>query len=340
MSFAILAKAGTPAFADNIGEMWTEKFLEYLKQSTVKESHFDEAIALKQQYLPQRIYKYRSYTPYARENLTSSTIWLASPDSYNDPYDCLLRFSGSSMASAFERGLIDSFVTGYQLDIPVSKINEAKQSATPLETLRHNISGVGNPGANPKQMAEFFSKLVPKYVESTVELLQAMRSVMKLCSFSAVSDSILMWSHYGSNHQGFCIEYEIEKFDPDDAFLRNLYPVIYSQQLFDLTPWGEKLVTGKREELTTLFPLLGVLQKFEGWAYEKEWRYVSFQENPTPDRARPMPLPSRVFLGAKASSSTTTEMRAICEEKKIAVWQMRMSNDKFELLADPIKPAP
>jgi hypothetical protein len=129
----------------------------------------------------------------------------------------------------------------------------------------------------------------------------------------------------------------LEKFDPGDAFLRNLYPVIYSRQLFDLTPWAEKLVTGKREELTTIFPLLGVLRKFEGWAYEQEWRYVLFQENPTPNRTRPMPLPSRVFLGAKASPLTTKGLLTICEEKNIAVSQMRMSNDKYELLAHPIK---
>jgi hypothetical protein len=75
------------AFAAKIAEMWTDNFLQYLKQSTIGESHFEEAIAFKRQHLPKRIYKYRAESPYSRENLTSSTIWLASPDSYNDPYD-------------------------------------------------------------------------------------------------------------------------------------------------------------------------------------------------------------------------------------------------------------
>jgi GNAT superfamily N-acetyltransferase len=316
--------------------MWTDQFLEYLRQSTVEESRFGDAIALKQKYLPKRIYKYRSDNSYARESLKSSTIWLASPDSYNDPYDCLLRFSPASMTAAFERGLIDPFVTGYKLEVPADKVEEAKQSTTPLETLSHHITGVGKPGANPKQMTEFFSKMVPKYVESTVAVLQAIRTIMKVCSFSAVNDSILMWSHYGSNHQGFCIEYDLSKFDQHDAFLRNLYPVVYSHQLVDLTPWAEKLVTGKREELTTLFPLLGVIQKFEGWAYEQEWRYVSFQEDPSPNRTRSMPLPSRVFIGAKAPSSTMAGLMAICQEKNIGLWQMHMSNDQYELLANPV----
>jgi hypothetical protein len=148
-----------------------------------------------------------------------------------------------------------------------------------------------------------------------------------------------MWSHYASNHQGFCVEYELESFDTGDAFLRNLYPVVYSRELLDLTLWAEQLVTGKREDFNTFSPLLGVLQKFEGWGYEREWRYVSFKETPTADRSRTMPLPSRVFLGAKAPPSTTQVLLAICKEKNIAVWQMHMASDEYERLADPIQPA-
>ena len=145
-----------------------------------------------------------------------------------------------------------------------------------------------------------------------------------------------MWSHYGSNHQGFCIEYDIGQFDPGDAFLKNLYPVVYSRELFDLTPWAEKLVTGQREEFNEMFPLLAVLQKFAGWAYENEWRYVQFQEAPNPNRVSPVPTPSRVLLGAKMPESRMKELIAICAAKRIGVWQMHMSSDKYELLAVPM----
>jgi len=243
------------------------------------------------------------------------------------------------MASAFERGLIDAFVTGYKLDIPLEKINEAKQSQTPLQAFIQNISGESKAGSGPQQIAKILSEIVPNYIKTTVEFLQVVRTIAKICSFSAVHDSILMWSHYAKDHQGLCLEYDLQKFDPGDPFLRNLYPVTYSHDLVDLTPWAEKLVTGKAEELTPGFLLLGVLLKFEGWEYEQEWRYVSFQEAPTASRDRQMPQPSRIFLGSKATPATTNEVRAICEGKNIPVWQMRMSSDKYELLADPIQPA-
>jgi hypothetical protein len=120
------------AFAAKIAEMWKDEFFQYLKQSTLGEPYFEKAISFKQQFLPKRIYKYRSDTPNARKNLISSTIWLAS-ESYNDPYDCFLQFSTPNMASAFERSLIDAFVDGYKLDISLEKINEAKQSPTPQQ---------------------------------------------------------------------------------------------------------------------------------------------------------------------------------------------------------------
>jgi hypothetical protein len=102
------------------------------------------------------------------------------------------------------------------------------------------------------------------------------------------------------------------------------------------TAQHKERVSGSAGQLTTLFPLLAVLQKFVGWAYENEWRYVQFQEKPTSDRARAMPVASRVLLGAKATASTRNELLAICQEKDVPIWQMRMSNDKYELLADPL----
>jgi hypothetical protein len=202
------------------------------------------------------------------------------------------------------------------------------------------ITSDGKPGANPKQMAEFMSQTIPGYINSTVEFLQALRTIAQVCSFSGVHDSILMWSHYADQHKGFCVEYDLSKFVPGDAFLKNLYPVIYLNELADLTPWAEKLVSGGAGELTTEILLLGVIQKFTGWEYEQEWRYMRFQEPPSQDRNRSMPLPSRVFLGAKAQPSTTSAIMAICEEKNIPVWQMRMSSDRYELVATLAQCAP
>jgi site-specific recombinase XerD len=89
---------------------------------------------------------------------------------------------------------------------------------------------------------------------------------------------------------------------------------------------GRRVSDRQARGLHNSFPSVGRASEVEGWQYEQEWRYVPFKEAPTPNRDRPMPRPSRVFLGAKAPPSTTKELFAICVEKNIAVWQMRMSS--------------
>lgn len=317
--------------------MWTDDFIRLVRETTLAQSYFEEAIFLKQQHLPKHIYKYRrDDDAYAVRNLQDGTIWLASPDSYNDPYDCMLRFSAPTMTAAFERALIDAFVTSYKLQIPVEKIEEAKNDAAPLKALGTHMIAAGTPGENAKQMAELMTGAIPNYVQSTVDLLQALRLKMKVCSFSAIYESILMWSHYGNQHRGFCVEYRLEEFDRDDAFLRNLYPVIYSHELLDLTSWAERLVTGDRQQFNEMFPLLGVIQKFEGWAYEQEWRYVSIQDKAPKDRLRNMRTPSRLFLGARAPTETVQQIKGICAARKIPLWQLQMSNESYELVASSL----
>jgi len=67
---------------------WQDTFKNILEESTLGSPRFEGAIAFKQQHLPRRIYKYRRDCPESRDCLEASSLWMASPDSYNDPYDC------------------------------------------------------------------------------------------------------------------------------------------------------------------------------------------------------------------------------------------------------------
>jgi len=159
---------------------------------------------------------------------------------------------------------------------------------------------------------------------------------MKLCSFSAINDSLLMWSHYADKHQEFCLEYDLESLEANDPFRKNLYRVIYSNQLYDLTPWAEGLAIANRQEFNPDCPLLGVLHKFDGWKYEEEWRVVSVTEAVIEDHDWPVPTPTRIFLGSKMEASKSKELLAICEQKKIEVHRMCLANDRFELSPEPL----
>jgi hypothetical protein len=48
----------------------------------------------------------------------------------------------------------------------------------------------------------------------------------------------------------------------------------------------------------------------------------------------PAPIPSGVFLGSRFEASKNGEVLDICEQKKIALYRMRLADDRFELLPE------
>src|SRR5258708_40233946 len=49
-----------------------------------------DAVKVRNELLPGRLYRYRGCTDYAFDNLKNSSLWLSSPDDFNDPFDCSL----------------------------------------------------------------------------------------------------------------------------------------------------------------------------------------------------------------------------------------------------------
>ena len=319
--------------------MWIQSFVDCLEGSTLAHPRIDEALAIKQHHVPGRIYKYRRDCCCSRENLKTDTVWISSPDSYNDPYDCAFTVSEGRVVAAAMRGLVDTFVTTYKLQdiISAEEIEKAKGSKYPMEAVAECISArvSSAPGRNAQQMAELSSITLPKFVGNAVSFLHQVRKATKVCSFSSISNSILMWSHYADNHCGFCIEYDLEPLTAEHTFRKSLYPVIYSQKLYDLTQWAELLMGPDRQQFNTISPLLGTIHKYAGWRCEKEWRLVMIEDKPTESRNWKVPTPSRVLLGSQMKDSSKDEVAAICRAKNIEVWQMCLANDRFELLAKP-----
>lgn len=149
--------------------MWIQDFVSRLEGSTLGRSRIDEALAIKQQNLSKRIYKYRRNSSNSRDNLKTDTVWLCSPDSYNDPYDCAFKLSDDRVVAAFKRRLVDTFVGAYKLQdvISADQIENAKNSQEPLETIVGHVpeSSSKATGSNPKRMAEFYSTALRRLCE-------------------------------------------------------------------------------------------------------------------------------------------------------------------------------
>ena len=313
--------------------MWKRDFVNCLEGSTLGHPRIEEALAIKQEHLPRHIYKYRRDCRNSRNNLTTDTVWLSSPESYNDPYDCLFTLSDDHVLTALKNALVDDFVRTNKLQDVVSReqIESAKKSQDPLKTIAERIPGLRSSAKSGNRS----STVTPQLLNDAVSFLRNLRKLTKVCSFSEINNSLLMWSHYADNHKGVCLEYDLDGLKPDHLFRKCLYPVLYSSQLYDLTPFAVKLFAPDRQDFNHIHPLLAVLHKFDGWEYEQEWRVVSITEAVTEDDNRRVPTPSRIFLGSKMEPTKSRELSAICQQKKIAVYQMRLADDRFELLSEP-----
>jgi len=271
-------------------------FIACLEKSTIAHPTVEEALAIKQQHLPKRIYKYRQVCPYHINNLETDTVWLSSPESFNDPYDCWLTLADNLVSTLIERRLLDAFVKANKLQtvLPPAQIEEAKNSLEPLKTLAGYLPSSSAAAIKLKQKAENYSISAEGLANGVVSTLQEWRKMVKLCSFSAIKDSLLMWGHYADNHRGFCLEYDLEALNADHSFRKNLYPVVYSHQLYGLRQYAEKLVAPDRQEFCPMLPLLAMIHKFHGWKYEEEWRMIFEKEVVTADHDQPAPTPSRI----------------------------------------------
>jgi len=315
--------------------MWTKNLVSCLEESTAGHPRVDEAIAIKEQHLPKRVYKYRCDTGYARDVLNADSVWMASPETYNDPYDSRLTFPLDALLALLEAALVDPFVAATKLKGVISpeEIENAKKSPEPLKSILQRMRLLKLPSATHYwgQKAESYSAELLHHAKSAVSQLADFRKQAKVCSFSAVSDSLLMWSHYANHHKGFCIEYDLEPLSAGHFFRKNLYPVMYSKDFYDLNPFMKGLTGGSRQQLRHMFPLVAMLHKFDGWEYEKEWRLMSETQNIIEDYKQPAPIPAKIFLGARFDTSTGKDLLGICQQKGIPIARMRLAEHKFAL---------
>lgn len=324
---------------NNPQKTWIDDFLDSLKSAKVDEPWMERAMAFKQSHLPNRIYKYRADNSNALNNLTNDTVRMSSPDKYNDPYDCAFKIVADDIFKALSSTLLKEFLKNYGLDDPDGEeaIKQAEASDDPFGFLMSHIAAKlsAKPEYHPTTITVFDQALVRAQIEDAIAYLNQVRATTKICSFCETNDNLLMWSHYAVDHKGFCLEYDLAPLEADHPMRKNLFPVIYSPDLYDMTPFVRGLVDPERKNFNPSLQLLGFLSKGDVWTYEREWRSISFKDKPMDDYNLPVPKPSRIYLGSKMEAGRAKELAEICKAKGIEVWQMKRMPDKFAVVAEP-----
>lgn len=191
-----------------------------------------------------RLYKYTVFNARAMASLVTEKLWFANPSTFNDPFDCVIP---NHAAVHLER--LQGRAANQRATAARPHKGESAEIARLIRSLHDRLLN----GASAKDIA-----LAQKFVDGH-DALQSSINTFGVLSLSATPKSILMWSHYGAQHSGICLEFErtaTSKLGTDAL------PVVYSR-LRDLDPDPIQAVPPNR-----------FFMKYSGWRYEREWRVL------------------------------------------------------------------
>lgn len=274
------------------------------------------------------LYKYRALGERTNEIIQKGKIWLAKPESLNDPNEC--RFEAPEPAQV--RKVAEETKT-HQLSGFITSAHTAHTSGENFFTLRgrsinrllSRIKKASNLDAKYKIANNFLRDVGATGFSDPYDQPNSIDKTMKKVGIFSLSEdplNMLMWSHYGNSHQGLAIGFSTSEgsrlADPkccqavryqDGAKTFNfsggrLTGVAYYRS-DDGTLRAEGYVQIEDEQIQNV-----LFTKTEAWAYEREWRYFEpqFGEYDHPGKI------IEVIFGLRMSLEQQREFASLCRE--------------------------
>lgn len=192
---------------------------------------------------PKALFKYERLSLLSIQNLKQQSVYFASPTQFNDPYDCTITAGIDEPTEAEIHELRSYF---------------SKTTVLP-EKVRKELSKTDSYKFRTT-LVQIAKSIVAKQVETFV-------ATNGVACFSEHRDDLLMWSHYGGSHAGFCLE-----FDTSAELFAKMRPVTYVEKMPQINLCEFFSRDCGQEILLQLY-----CTKSRAWAYEKEWRVLHNQ---------------------------------------------------------------
>jgi|ETNvirnome_2_130_1030620.scaffolds.fasta_scaffold00072_27 hypothetical protein len=226
---------------------------------------------------PEKVYRYRNFSNLTIDSLCMDQLYFANPNSFNDPMDCQPTIQSDSTneeLSAILTVLVKNRVEAETL----ASLNSAKISD---EGSKDYAKNMGAKTAQDELARIAYYATNPDYDEQGINKPQAQNKLLQyeiqkellnkyrkgVCCFSSTYDNSLLWSHYGDQHQGLCIGYNLDR-NPKPA----LRKVIYNDNRILHTSLIAKAILDKDPEAQNQLDESVLLRKATPWEYEDEWR--------------------------------------------------------------------
>ena len=273
-------------------------------------------------------YKYRDISDRTEDIIRNKKIWLAKPNTLNDPFECKIReFSQEEHQKEVEQSMSNQLMgfvmtfgnaleSGEQVfDLRRKDIKSIMKRIKKAATLRDKYeiandvmrNSGGKSFSNPSSIIEDVD-----YVLDNVGI------------FSLSEDPLnkLMWSHYAFNHQGIALGFEFDEKSVlnDSKYFKNINytdePLSFelsNGRLVEHTYYyNESMQLESKKSLQFKDPQLQKIfsTKTSEWSYEKEWRYVreKFGLYDFPSKL------SRIIFGMNCSLENINNITEICNK--------------------------
>jgi len=224
-----------------------------------------------------KLYRFEKDEPVRIETINRGEIYLSAPQNFNDLDDCRLQ-------GIFSPDLDPAFYDRLKKCIDLIYPPEEARYF-PLQNTVEKLIDIFKEYPKELSIGSLFIKnsavtQIRSYIKHTTGVC---------CFFASEPKHPLMWAHYADSHKGFCVEYELDT-DAKGNLPAGFHEVVYASQL--PSPSILELLLTPEECINRI-----VTTKAIEWSYEKEVRYIAFNELPdadnfsAPGSGKPIKLP-------------------------------------------------
>lgn len=250
-------------------------------------------------WIPKTVYKYRNWEDkYHQEILTKSSVWVSDSYNFNDPFDCNIPVAYELLVN--NNAIAEKFI--WQL---VTRRGTQINKETDAEVKRRLKEGKHKD---------------PQFIQNyKYETLHSGKKMHGVLSATPINNNILMWSHYGNSHKGFCVGFDSAKLF---EYLGGGGPVAYAKDFPIISPIDSREAQYGGQVMT----------KSNHWGYEVEYRLTTFGKV---NMSIPIPkdVISEVIFGARISPEHKKEIIEILKSNlpHVKCFSAIPEKSKFEL---------
>jgi hypothetical protein len=249
---------------------------------------------------PRYLYRYLSVDGeregWAADLVGKGKLFLSSPLTFNDPFDCLPRLQIPKSRAARE--------------IRIRADHRRVQGAPSAITRLSKNQQLTMPAAKFRAFAE--------------ESFRSIVGEMGVACFSERWDDVLMWSHYSGCHRGICVRFDCRSWPPMPG-RELLLKVAYSDDRPELWFPSHPGIDRTRE----IFKVLTTKARF--WEREREWRLMSTGSARTTIDV-PQGTIDEVLIGTNAASDLAQKIRSW--NPRVSIKKTVIDPEHFRLAVD------